>query len=101
MEGIPGVRLPVYTLTFQNPPSTSASGLGCRMDLGDVVKVCVPHYKPKSYSMSAERTADREFDITVKVYPKGRASGYLDSIQIGETIDVYCKASHKSRHPGS
>ena len=64
-------RLPVHTLTFANPPGVGS--LGVRMDVGDVVKVVVPGYKPKSYSMSDERPG--EFDITVKVYPNGRASG--------------------------
>eukprot|EP00964_Phaeocystis_antarctica_P098158 scaffold64201_cov58-Phaeocystis_antarctica.AAC.2 len=69
-------RLPVYTLTFETPPSLSNA---VRIDCGDVVKVVVPNFKPKSYSMSAERPG--EFDITVKVYPGGVCSGYLDSVQ--------------------
>lgn len=68
-----------------------------RMDMGDVIKVCVPSYKPKSYSMSAER--EGEFDITLKIYPNGRASGYLDSIQIGEDILVFRKGN-KEYNPG-
>ena len=96
VEEVPGVHLAVYTLTFQNPPNVHS--LGCRIDFGDVVKVCVPGYKPKSYSMSAMRPG--EFDITFKVYPNGRASGYLDSIKVGETIDVFVKGQ-KTRNPGS
>ena len=72
--------------------------LGVRIDHGDIVKVCVPNYKPKSYSMSAERVG--EFDITVKIYPNGRASGYLNNVHVGETIDVFRKGS-KVRHPGN
>ena len=41
----------------------------------------------ESYSMSAERAG--EFDITFKLYPGGRCSGYLDSIQVGQSIDVF------------
>jgi len=78
-------RLPVYTLTFSNPPSAKP-GWVC-MEHGDTVKVCVPGYKPKSYSMSAQREA--EFDITFKVYPNGRASGYLDRLQLGEAMAVF------------
>jgi hypothetical protein len=88
-------RLPVYTLTFSNPAGMES--LGVRMDYGDVIKVVVPNYKPKSYSMSDERPG--EFDITVKVYPNGRASGYLDSIPIGGQIDVFRKGSNE-RNPG-
>eukprot|EP00621_Florenciella_sp_RCC1693_P002819 CAMPEP_0182527376 /NCGR_PEP_ID=MMETSP1323-20130603/3803_1 /TAXON_ID=236787 /ORGANISM="Florenciella parvula, Strain RCC1693" /LENGTH=255 /DNA_ID=CAMNT_0024736347 /DNA_START=325 /DNA_END=1092 /DNA_ORIENTATION=- len=87
-------RLPVYTLTFSTPPS----GLNVRIDHGDVVKVCVPDYKPKSYSCSAER--EGEFDITLKVYPNGRASGYLDSVGIGESIVVFGRGK-KQRSPGA
>ena len=71
-------HLPVHTLTFSIPEGMSES-LGVSIEKGDVVKVVVPNYKPKSYSMSAARP--NEFDITFKVYPNGRASGYLDSIQ--------------------
>ena len=38
--------------------------LGVSIEKGDVVKVAVPNYKPKSYSMSAARRG--EFDITFK-----------------------------------
>lgn len=88
-------RLPVYTLTFATPPGMSNA---VRIDCGDVVKVLVPNYKPKSYSMSAERPG--EFDITFKVYPGGVCSGYLDSIKVGEEIAVFGKGS-KQRQPGS
>ena len=76
--------MPVYTLTFETPPSLSNA---VRIDCGDVVKVVVPNFKPKSYSMSAERPG--EFDITVKVYPGGVCSGYLDSVQVGENISAF------------
>ena len=115
-------RLPVYTLTFATPPSLSNA---VRIDCGDVIKVVVPGFKPKSYSMSAERPG--EFDITFKAYPNGVCSGYLDSlkvlslalalaltltltltltlaltltIQVGDAITVFKKGS-KERQPGS
>lgn len=95
VEAAPG-RLPVHTLTFANPHGLKS--LGVRIDHGDVIKVCVPDYKPKSYSMSAERPG--EFDITFKVYPNGLCSGYLDSIKIGESIDVFKKGDYQ-RRPGT
>lgn len=63
-------HLPVYTLTFATPlgqPFLKDKKTGGKFSIpmGDVVKVCVPNYKPKSYSVSAERSG--EFDITVKV----------------------------------
>lgn len=103
-------RLPVYTLTFGNPPGLTS--LGVRIDHGDVVNVCPPEdYKPnlknlyshsfypqaQPYSMSAERPG--EFDITFKVYPGGRCSGYLDSVQVGETVEVF-KRGARYRRPG-
>ena len=47
--------------------------------------------------MSAERAG--EFDITFKLYPGGRCSGYLDSIQVGQSIDVF-GMGRKQRQPG-
>lgn len=104
-------RLPVYTLTFSNPPGLTS--LGVRMDHADVVNVCIPedykhhakHHRSHSfyptaqpYSMSAERPG--EFDITVKVYPGGRCSDYLGNVlQVGETLEVF-KAGQKHRRPG-
>jgi NAD(P)H-flavin reductase len=90
-------RLPVYTLTFSTPVGSDA--LDCDISMGDVVKVVVPNYKPKSYSMSAARHG--QFDITFKVYPNGRASGYLNSIQIGQQITVFGKPKGKIRQEGS
>ena len=89
-----GNRLPVYTLTFENPHGLYKT---CRIVKGDVIKVVVPNYKPKSFSMSAER--ENEFDITLKIYPNGRASGYLDSILIGGEIEVF-RMGVKKRQAG-
>jgi len=47
--------------------------------------------------MSAERPG--EFDITFKVYPRGRCSGYLDSVQVGQTVEVF-KGGARQRRPG-
>lgn len=97
-------RFPVYTLTFAIPPSEKMSGRAMphseiRMDLGDVVKMVIPGYKPKSYSISALR--EDEFDITIKVYPNGRASGYLKSLKVGDTIGSFGMSAHRQRNPGS
>lgn len=90
-------RLPVHTLTFSTPVGTVA--LDCDISMGDVVKVEVPNYKPKSYSMSAARPG--EFDITFKVYPNGRASGYLNRTAIGQSIAVYGLPKRKIRQEGN
>jgi len=102
--------LPVYTLTFSNPPGLTS--LGVRIDHGDVLHVCVPedfktnlkhHYSHsffpmcQPYSMSAERRG--EFDITFKVYSHGRCSGYLDNVQVGETVEVFKRGANQ-RRPG-
>lgn len=97
-------RFPVYTLTF-GLPEGAPEALGVRIDVGDVIKVRVPARTatgggPKSYSMSAARPADREFDITYKRYPGGVCSGYLDSIQIGESMECFGRRS-KERVGGS
>ena len=100
VEGIRGpatsaewARLPVYTLTFANPPGVHS--LGVRIDCGDVVKICIPNFKPKSYSMSAERPG--EFDVTYKLYPGGTCSGYLDSLKVGDEITVFRRGSRQPR----
>jgi len=86
--------LPVHTLTFANPGGEKTMpSLGCRIDYGDVVKVEIPDYKPKSYSMSSARPG--EFDITFKVYPGGRCSGYLDSIKVGESVNVFKRGANE------
>ena len=52
----------------------------------------------KSFSVSAERKG--EFDLTVKIYPNGRASGYLNRLEIGDTVGFWPK-SRKLRNPGT
>lgn len=97
------LTLPVYTLTFEIPSDDSIfTGKAkrhdtLRMDLGDVVKMVIPGYKPKSYSMSALRKHENEFDITIKVYPDGRASGYLDQLAVGDTIGSFGMRKGKLR----
>merc|ERR1712206_51466 len=66
-----------------------------RIDMGDVVKMVIPGYKPKSYSVSAMRPG--EFDVTFKVYPNGRASGFLDRLQVGDTIGSFGMRKGKTR----
>lgn len=98
-------RLPVYTLTFALPTTYienehTRPHRDIRLDLGDVVKMVIPNYKPKSYSVSALR--DDEFDVTFKVYPHGRASGYLDRLIVGDdALHSFVKRqSARTRNPG-
>ena len=98
-------RLPVHTLTFGIPKGGNFSGKArphtdVRLDMGDVVKMVIPGYKPKSYSMSALRKEEGEFDITVKIYPNGRASGYLDRLKVGDEIGSFGIVKKRSRNPG-
>mmetsp|Transcript_5297 Transcript_5297/g.5167 ORF Transcript_5297/g.5167 Transcript_5297/m.5167 type:complete len:158 (-) Transcript_5297:284-757(-) len=58
-------------------------------------------YKPKSYSMSALRLAENEFDITLKVYPNGQASGFLDRLQIGEELQTFGISAKQTRQQGA
>ena len=97
-------HLPVYTLTFAIPKDAMFTGRAkphseVRIDLGDVVKMVIPNYKPKSYSMSALR--ETEFDVTLKVYPNGRASGFLDRLKIGENINTFGVSANRRRNPGA
>jgi NAD(P)H-flavin reductase len=100
-------RLPVYTLTFAIPTEDPDGALWgpavihseARLDMGDVVKMVIPGYKPKSYSISELR--DNEFDVTFKVYPNGRASGYLDRLTVGGDPVVYSFAKHAARRRNS
>ena len=119
-------RLPVYTLTFAIPDISSSSSSSCnntdtttaststttpmtmmvksyhdlQLDLGDVVKMIIPNYKPKSYSVSALRST--EFDVTYKLYPNGRASGCLHQLKVGGGIErqihTFVKKNSSRRH---
>jgi len=98
----PGLeRLAVCTLTFAMPPSMSNAE---PMDLLDVIKVVVPGYSPKSYSMSAERPG--EFDIRFEAQPKGRSSGqvtsgFLDKLARPTEAVVRLTLARLNRSPGS
>jgi ferredoxin-NADP reductase len=98
-----GNRLPVHTLTFAMPPhdapafhSKARHPSTLRLDRGDVMKMVIPQYKPKSYSISALR--QDEFDITVKIYPQGRASGCLDRLRINDVIHAFGKSKGNVRN---
>lgn len=97
-------HLPVHTLTFAIPTHTNFTGQATshrnvRLDLGDVVKMVIPGYKPKSYSISELR--ENEFDVTLKVYPNGRASGYLDRLRVGDNVHSFGMRCSRSHNPGS
>jgi len=98
-------RLAVHTLTFEIPKGHTFGGLAIphndiRIDYGDVIKMVIPGYKPKSYSLSAIRPEENEMDITIKVYPNGRASGFLDRLKIGDTINSFGMSGRRSRNAG-
>mmetsp|Transcript_24846 Transcript_24846/g.23870 ORF Transcript_24846/g.23870 Transcript_24846/m.23870 type:complete len:287 (-) Transcript_24846:132-992(-) len=98
-------RLTVHTLTFEIPQGHEFSGRAIshndiRLDYGDVIKVVVPNYKPKSYSLSDLRPETNEMDITVKIYPNGRASGFLDRINVGGTMNSFGMKSGRTRNAG-
>ena len=96
-------RLAVHTLTFEIPPKNATftgrakSPSEIRIDLGDVVKMVIPNYKPKSYSVSALR--ENEFDVTFKAY-NGRASGYLDRLKVGDVTNTFGLSAGRIRNPG-
>lgn len=98
-------RLAVHTLTFEIPQGFQFSGRACahndiKLDYGDVIKMVIPNYKPKSYSLSALRPEQNEMDVTIKVYPNGRASGFLDRLKIGESVNSFGMHSGRTRNPG-
>lgn len=100
-------RLPVWQFTFANPEGTDDAGetfesLGCAIDRGDAMKFRFPE-KTKAYSVCRESPG--EFDVCVKMYPGGLASGHFAAMAIGGSIDcfVHRKGSRVSRdrRPGS
>merc|ERR1719414_2424611 len=50
--------------------------------------------------MSALRLTENEFDITFKVYPNGRASGFLNRLEIGDYINTFGLRKGRTRNPG-
>ena len=98
-------RLAVHTLTFEIPQDQTFGGSRIphstiRIDLGDVVKMVIPHTKPKSYALSALRPEKKEMDVTIEVDLNDGVSEYLDNLQIGDTIRTYGMRTRKSRNPG-
>ena len=87
-------------LTFANP---NGEPLGIQRGRRDVVKILIPGHSMESYSMSDERPERGEFDLTIKVYPGGACSGYLDSVAVGESIQAFAMATRYNavRNPGS
>ena len=100
-------RQPVYQLEFANPPidwagNTDFETIGTAIDRGDAVKFRFAH-GAKAFSVCAERPGS--FDICAKIYPHGRASGYLFHMEIGDTIDCFVhrkgKRVSRDRRAGS
>ena len=97
-------HLPVHTLTFTIPPLSTLSACAiphheARAYLGDVVKMVIPGYKPESYSIS--EMCNDAFDVTLEVYPNGRASGHLDRLHIGDTVNTFGMVTRCSRSFGN
>lgn len=93
-------RLPVYTLTFNIPEGEAYGGiLTHRMDLGDYLWIVRPDGRSRSYSMSERR--EKDFDITFKPYPDGFLSGYLNTLNVGDTIKCVGRISRVTYNPGN
>lgn len=97
VEEVPGKICPVRTFTFVLPKDKeSGVDLASAIDLGlgQIVKL---HLRPnaedqnfrtmKSYSPTRV-SKDGELDLTVKIYPGGSNSEYLDNLSLGDTINV-------------
>jgi len=98
-------RLAVHTLTFEIPEDQTFGGSTIahseiRIDLGDFIKIVLPNDKPKSYALSALRSSEKEMDVTIEVDPKDKASKFLDSLEVGDTIRTYGMRTKKSRNAG-
>jgi NAD(P)H-flavin reductase len=106
LPAIPPYHLAVYTLTFEIPDTShihfterAQPHSQTRLDMGHVMKMVIPNYKPKSYSVSDLR--ETEFDITFKAYPNGRASGYLNRLEVGDFINTFSLRAKRRRNPGT
>lgn len=98
-------RLAVYTLTFEIPQGFEFSGRACahkeiRMDVGDMIRIVIPNYRPKSYSLSDLRPEQNQMDVTIKIYPNGRATRVLNELKVGDRIHTFGMHSDFSRNPG-
>lgn len=92
-------RLPVHKLTFSIPEGEAYDAiLAHRMDLGDYLYMVRPDGRRKSYSVSERR--EKEFDITFKPYPDGLLSGYLNALNVGDTIQCVGRISRVTYTPG-
>lgn len=81
---------PVRRLTFALPENESLQSYGFDTGLGDFVKVKPPGLLSKARSYSPTSPVDRKgsFDLVVKMYPGGTASGHLDSLSIGDEASM-------------
>lgn len=107
-DGDTAERLPVYQITFNNPDGPDYAGntdfetIGTAIDRGDAVKFRFAH-GAKAFSVCREQPGS--FDICAKIYPNGRASGHLYSMQVGDQIDAFVhrkgKRVSRERRPGT
>mmetsp|Transcript_32389 Transcript_32389/g.102850 ORF Transcript_32389/g.102850 Transcript_32389/m.102850 type:complete len:281 (-) Transcript_32389:24-866(-) len=76
---------PVRRFTFELPANTSLSSLGFDLGLGSFVKVSPPRGLARPYSPTSDVNRLGSFDLTVKIYPGGNVSGFLDRLLVGES----------------
>jgi ferredoxin-NADP reductase len=91
VEAVPGRVCAVQRLRFALPGGDAAAAAALReydLGLGDRVKLYAPGArKAKSYSPTDVGTAGG-VEITVKIYPGGRNSAFLDRLRVGETAPM-------------
>jgi len=81
--------LAVHRFTIGLPDGRSLMEFGVDLSLGDFVMVRQPgHFKSRAYSPTSNESLRGSFDIVVKIYPGGHVSGFLDKLQVGETVMV-------------
>lgn len=76
--------LRVVRLTFALP---AGSTLGLDTGGAEHVKLWIPSAgKPRSYSVTSDNSVVGSFDLTIKVYPGGAASGALGALAVGDSV---------------
>ena len=76
--------LPEHT-TLQNMNTSIGMRLKVKMPAGTLA-TGVKGNKPRSYTPTSPSGQLGSFDLTVKIYPQGCCSRYLDSVAIGESV---------------
>ena len=81
---------PIVTLTFALPEGHSlGETYGFNLGMGDFLRVRIPlGGKPRSYSPTSDPLRPSSFDLTVKVYPEGYASNFMNNMSVGDSLLV-------------